>query len=136
MILRRLYLYLVSIAALAVLAFGLSALGQTLLVFALNSPDAQSNRTSLAGYSAAVVVAVAVGIYHFRVLRSDAAARPARIAPAPVLILPAEPTGLTPALEGDTGRHFELSVLGATEDDVHQALANLPPQASYKLRVK
>jgi len=81
-------------------------------------------------------VAVAVGIYHFRVLRSDAAARPARIAPAPVLILPAEPTGLTPALEGDTGRHFELSVLGATEDDVHQALANLPPQASYKLRVK
>jgi hypothetical protein len=24
-------------------------------------------------------------------------------------------------------------VVGATEDDVHQALANLPPQASYHL---
>jgi hypothetical protein len=26
-----------------------------------------------------------------------------------------------------------LAITDATEDDVHQALANLPPQASYKL---
>jgi len=28
---------------------------------------------------------------------------------------------------------YVLSVTDATEDDVHQALATLPPQASYKL---
>jgi hypothetical protein len=26
-----------------------------------------------------------------------------------------------------------LSITDATEDDIHQALASLPPQASYKL---
>ena len=30
-------------------------------------------------------------------------------------------------------RLFVLTITDATEDDVHQALANLPPQASYKL---
>jgi len=30
-------------------------------------------------------------------------------------------------------RRYVLSVSDATEDDVHQALANLPPHASYKL---
>jgi hypothetical protein len=30
-------------------------------------------------------------------------------------------------------RRYVLSVTDATEDDVHQALANLPPQAAYKL---
>jgi hypothetical protein len=33
----------------------------------------------------------------------------------------------------DHARRYVLSVTDATEDDVHQALANLPPQASYKL---
>jgi hypothetical protein len=30
-------------------------------------------------------------------------------------------------------RHFTLEVTDATEDDIHQALAALPPAASYKL---
>jgi len=30
-------------------------------------------------------------------------------------------------------RHYTLEVTDATDDDVHQALSDLPPQASYKL---
>jgi hypothetical protein len=88
---------------------------------------------------AIIVVAAAVGIYHWRVMRSDAAARPAtthatrEAVAAPVVIVPAAPADHSPALEVIPGQHFVLSVVGATEDDVHQALANLPPQASYKL---
>jgi hypothetical protein len=89
---------------------------------------------------AVIVVAAAIGIYHWRVMRSDAAARPAKIQPTiepaetPVVITPPAPTGHeVPTQPAPDGRLFELSVVGATEDDVHQALANLPPKASYKL---
>jgi hypothetical protein len=135
---RRLYLWAVLLAS--VLAVLGGAIGMLYVVFqqAFSTQPRLNDPANLAfGQSlAVVVVAVAVGIYHFRVLRSDAAARPAKTAPAPVLTLPAEPAPPAPALEVDAGRHFELSVVGATEDDVHQALANLPPQASYKLKVK
>ncbi|HYM96788.1 MAG TPA: DUF5671 domain-containing protein, partial [Candidatus Sulfotelmatobacter sp.] len=57
MILRRLYLYLVSAAALVLLAFGLAALGFTALLFFFNDPSAQDSRTSLAGFTAMVLVA-------------------------------------------------------------------------------
>jgi hypothetical protein len=30
-------------------------------------------------------------------------------------------------------RRYVLAITDATEDDLHQALANLPPHASYKL---
>ena len=36
-------------------------------------------------------------------------------------------------MAGRIPRRYVLAVTDATEDDVHQALANLPPQASYKL---
>ena len=58
MILRRLYLYLVSAAALAALAIGLSALGSTVLVFYFNGAAAQDSRTSLAIWTATAVVAL------------------------------------------------------------------------------
>ena len=48
MILRRLYLYLVSAAALVVLATGLVLLGGTILLFALNDPTAETSRGQLA----------------------------------------------------------------------------------------
>ncbi len=135
---RRLYLWAVLLASvLAVLGGGI---GMLYVVFqqAFSVQPRLNDTSNLAfGQSLAiVVVAAAVGIYHFRVLRSDSAARPPKVAPVPVLTLPAEPAPQATALDVDAGRHFELSVVGATEDDVHQALANLPPQASYKLRVK
>ena len=97
-------------------------------------------------YLAVIVVAAGVGIYHWRVLRADAAARPPRTADAPVTSLPAagmpvapvtsvEPTAAQPAPEtlGPHARRYTLVVTDATDDDVHQALAALPPQAGYKL---
>jgi hypothetical protein len=84
---------------------------------------------------AVVAVAAAVGLYHRRILRSDSASRhavPVAAAPAPgVTAAPADEPAPVP--ESTAGLHYALSVVGATEDDVHQALANLPPQASYHL---
>jgi hypothetical protein len=81
-----------------------------------------------------VVVAAAVAVYHLRVMRADAASRPpkheeaARQVTAPAVpAVPAAPSGPT------HGRRYVLTVDGATDDDVHQALAGLPPQASYQL---
>jgi len=64
-ILRRLYLYLVSAAALALLAGGLAALGATILLFVFNDPAADTNRGQLAVFTAMTVVALPVWGVHF-----------------------------------------------------------------------
>jgi hypothetical protein len=75
------------------------------------------------------------------VLRGDAASRPHR-EPAhppavPVTPVMATTTATLPAPEvvaaTPQSKRFILSVVDATEDDVHQVLANLPPAASYLL---
>ena len=65
MILRRLYLYLVSAAALIIVAAGLVLLGGTVLLFAFNDPSATYSRSSLAIYTAMSVVALPVWAVHF-----------------------------------------------------------------------
>ena len=82
MILRRLYLYLVSAAALGTLAVGLSALGYTVLMFVFNDPNAESSRGALAGASAATVVALLVWGAHFWFARRYAHRDPAERASA------------------------------------------------------
>jgi len=134
---RRLYLWAVLLAS--VLAVLGGAIGVLYVVFQqafsahprLNDPANLSFGQSLA----VVVVAVAVGMYHWRVLRSDASTRPAKTerVGAPAITLPSATPERRTAIEVAPGTHYELSVVGATEDDVHQALTNLPPQASYKL---
>ena len=52
MILRRLYLYVVSAAALTLLATGLTLLGGTILLFVFNDPSADSSRGQLAVFTA------------------------------------------------------------------------------------
>jgi hypothetical protein len=42
------------------------------------------------------------------------------------------PPGAVPEVDAD-GRRYTLVVHDATEDDIHQALAALPPKASYHL---
>jgi hypothetical protein len=92
-------------------------------------------------YLAVIIVAVGVGIYHFRVLRADGAARPPKVSAAPGAVVVHAPAGATapaaasPAAEALSphSRRYTLVVTDATEDDVHQALASLPPQASYHL---
>ncbi|MEA2656932.1 MAG: hypothetical protein QOI23_2297, partial [Chloroflexota bacterium] len=82
MILRRLYLYLVSAAALGTLAGGLSALGFTVLLFVFNDPNAEASRGALAGATAATVVALVVWGVHFWFARRYALRDPAERASA------------------------------------------------------
>ncbi len=139
---RRLYVWAALLGSiLAVLAGGVGMIN-SLLQQAFSAHPALSDRTNLdfGHYLAVVVVAAAVGAYHWRVLRADAAARPPKTAPPavaaarpPIVAEPAAPV----APSGDTvpanARRYTLVVSDATEDDVHQALAGLPPQASYHL---
>jgi hypothetical protein len=138
---RRLYLWAVLLVS--VLAILGGSIGMLYVVFQQvfsAQPRLNDSRNLSFGQSLAIVlVAVAIGIYHWSVMRSDALARHAKIATpapaveAPLITAPITPAEPTPVPEAAAGMHFELSVVGATEDDVHQALANLPPQASYKL---
>ncbi len=140
---RRLYVWAALLASvLAVLGSGIALLNVVLQqVFSANPRLDSASNLDFGHYLAVLVVAVIVAVYHVRVLRADSAARPARhepeVAPAP----PAAPTATVAAVPADAAapveathsKLFILTVTDATEDDVHQALANLPPQASYKL---
>jgi hypothetical protein len=43
------------------------------------------------------------------------------------------PATSTSASSTSRGKRYVLSVMDASEDDVHQALSTLPPAASYRL---
>lgn len=134
---RRIYLWVALLGSvLGVLGGGIGLLYVVFQqTFSLQPKLADPANLSFAQSLAVVVVAAAVGLYHWRILRSDAASRHA----VPVPPSAAAPADTAPvdepehAAEPAPGLHYALSVVGATEDDVHQALANLPPQASYRL---
>ena len=112
-------------------------------VFSAHPRLNDTNNLDFGHYLAVIVVAAGVGFYHWRVLRADAASRPPRaaVAPAPaaaavaVVATPSAAKEAAPAAEtlGPHARRYTLIVTDATDDDVHQALAELPPHASYKL---
>ena len=77
MILRRLYIYLVSAASLVVVAFGLTGLGSTFILFFLNDPEWQFSRSAIAGYAAAVIVGLPVWAIHMWIARRYALRDPA-----------------------------------------------------------
>lgn len=137
---RRLYVWAALLASvLAVLGSGIALLNVVLQqVFSasprLNSPE----NLNFGHFLAVLVVAIIVGMYHWRVLRMDAASRPVRHEPEVAPAIPATPVAaastVTAAPIATTqGKRYILSVVDASEDDVHQALANLPPHASYRL---
>ncbi|HET7418875.1 MAG TPA: DUF5671 domain-containing protein [Candidatus Dormibacteraeota bacterium] len=138
---RKLYVWAALLGSvLAVLGGGVT-LVYTVLQQAV-STQPKLNDTSNLGFAsslAVIVVAAGIGIYHWRVLRADAAARPARPAAAPAhpVVVASSPSVNKPAPAGEVlgphARRYTLVVTDASEDDVHQALASLPPQASYKL---
>jgi len=82
-ILRRLYIYLVSAASLVVLAIGIAGLGSTFLLFLFNDPSADYSRPVLASYAAAAIVALPVWGIHMwlasRFARRDPAERASAI---------------------------------------------------------
>jgi len=141
---RRLYVWAALLASvLAVLGGGVGMLNSLLQqLFSAHPTLKDTSNLDFGHYLAVIVVAAGVAVYHWRVLRADAAARPPRpaIAPraeAPPPLRTSEPgPAAVPApvaTEDQRSRHYTLVVSDATDDDVHQALAGLPPQASYKL---
>ena len=136
---RRLYVWAALLASvLVILAGGIGTLYAVLKqVFSGNPKLADASNLDFGHYLAVIVVAAAVGAYHWRVLRADAAARPPKLAVAPAVIAEAAPQPVAPinptASANSHSRRFVLAITDATEDDVHQSLANLPPHASYKL---
>jgi hypothetical protein len=138
---RRLYVWAALLASvLVILGAGVGMLNALLQqVFSANPKLNDPGNLDFGHYLAVIVVAAGVGVYHWSVLRADAAARPPRVVvvQAPAVVAVAAPAAVpihTAELVTDPhSRHYVLSVTDATEDDVHQALASLPPQASYKL---
>jgi len=138
---RRLYVWAALLASvLAVLGSGIALLNVVLQqVFSANPRLNSTDNLDFGHYLAVLVLAVAVGFYHWRVLRADAASRPAKAEPeaaAPVIAAAPATSAPAPAAEPPAppiGKRYILSVVDATDDDVHQALASLPPAASYHL---
>ncbi len=142
---RRLYVWAALLGSvLAVLGGGvgmINALFQQL--FSAHPHLNDPSNLDFGHYMGVIVVAAGVAVYHLRVLRADAAARPPKpavpAAAAPPAVAaapraPAVPAALMPAQElGPNARLYTLVVTDATEDDIHSALANLPPQAGYRL---
>ncbi len=141
---RRLYVWAALLASvLAVLGGGVGMLNSLLQQLFSSHPTLKDpSNLDFGHYLAVILVAAGVAVYHWRVLRADAAARPPKpaVAPAAQAAAPA-PTSeghapVTPApvaMEGSHSRRYTLVVTDATDDDVHQALGGLPPQAGYKL---
>ena len=108
-------------------------------LFSAHPNLADTTNLDFGRYLAVVVVAAGIGVYHWRVLRADGAARPPKAAVQPPHAAPVVPATThedaapAAAAVGPHSRRYTLVVTDATEDDVHQALANLPPQANYHL---
>lgn len=134
---RRLYVWAALLASvLATIGAGVGMLAAVLRqVFSARPTLADSANLDFGHYLGVLIVAAAVGIYHWRVLRADAAARPAQHAPEPAAAVAVAVPAVVPAPEvaDPNTRRYVLSVTDATEDDVHQALSSLPPHAAYKL---
>jgi len=138
---RKLYVWAALLGSiLAVLGGGVGLLNALLRqLFSAHPNLADTTNLDFGRYLAVVVVAAGIGVYHWRVLRADGAARPPRAAVQPPHAAPVVPAitheDAAPAAEvvGPHSRRYTLVVTDATEDDVHQALANLPPQANYHL---
>jgi len=98
-----------------------------LLALVLATTDSGGNAPLVdMGHALSVIlVATAIGIYHWRVLRSDSAARPATSLEA------ATPS---PVYGGEQGGGVVLTITGATEEEIRRALADLPKNASFTIR--
>jgi hypothetical protein len=143
---RRLYVWAgLLVSVLAVFGSGIALLNVVLQqVFSATPRLNTTANLDFGHYLAVLLVAVFIGIYHWRVLRADAATRPAKHEVEPARALSAVPAAIDstfadstapsrPAVATANNRRYVLSVMDATEDDVHQALSNLPPAASYRL---
>lgn len=118
---RRLYLYAALLGSVLALLASAATLVYRVLGLVLATTDASSGAAvvDIGRAVAVILVAVMLGFYHWRVLRSDAAARPVAEAPAQT----AAPVD-----------QFSLEIRGANEEAIRRVLAGLPPGATYSLQ--
>ena len=137
---RRLYVWAALLGSVLVVIGGGVGMINALLqqVFSAHPKLNDTTNLDFGHYLAVIIVAAGVGFYHWRVLRTDAAARPPKSAVAPIAVVAQSPAAAaapapTREVPSPYSRRYILVVTDATEDDVHSALASLPPQANYKL---
>jgi heme/copper-type cytochrome/quinol oxidase subunit 2 len=136
---RRLYVWAALLASVLVMLGGGVGMLYAVLrqVFSANPRVSDTANLDFGHYLAVIIVAAVVGAYHWKVLRADAAARPPKVDQARAMVddvAPQPVAAIHPTASANSHTHrYVLAITDATEDDVHQALANLPPHASYKL---
>ncbi|MBI4213551.1 MAG: hypothetical protein HY534_04510 [Chloroflexi bacterium] len=114
---RRLYLFATLAACVLALLIGGAALIKTVVDSVLAASFGQTAK-SIAPAASAIVVASGLGAYHWRVLQLDVAEGASGEAELPASEAP-EP--------------LRVEVTGASEGELRQALAHLPPGTSYSI---
>jgi hypothetical protein len=131
---RRLYLYATLLGSvLAVLISG-AVFVYRLLALVLGTSDAAGGAAvvDMGRALSVILVGAAIGLYHWRVLRADSAARPTVTSPA----AHEDQHGTIPSpLAGEgKGGGFVVTITGASEEQIRRILANLPDGANYTIQ--
>ena len=115
---RRLYLYASLLGSVLAALIAAAVFVYRLLALVLGTSDATAGAplVDMGKAASVIVVAAVIGLYHWRALRSDSAARPA---PAPRRAV--------------IDRDVHLIITGASEDEVRRLLGGLPEGASYSI---
>jgi hypothetical protein len=124
---RRLYLYATLLGSVLAALISGAIFVYRLLALVLATSDAASGAPviDMGRAMAVILVAAAIGLYHWRVLRSDGAAR-AALAPVSAVASPAYGEGL--------GGGMVVTITGATEQEIRQALSKLPDGAQFTIK--
>ncbi len=115
---RRLYLYGALLGTVLAILISAATLIYRLLgvLLATTGADSGAAVVDIGRAASVVMVAAALGLYHWRIMRADAAARPAA---------PSQPVSAP--------EQFSLEIRGASEEQIRRALGGLPGGASYSL---
>ncbi len=115
---RRLYLYGALLGSVLAILVSAATLVYRLLgvLLATTGADSGAAVVDIGRAASVVIVASALGLYHWRIVRADAIARPA--AAAQPIAAPEQ---------------FSLQIRGASEAEIRRALGGLPDAASYSL---
>jgi hypothetical protein len=115
---RRLYLYAALLGSVLALLTSGAILVYRLLGIVLALSDAGSGAAviDIGRATAVILVAAALGLYHWRILRQDAATRPTLAQPS-----------------ADGRGDFDIAVKGASEEELRRLLNGLPRGATYSL---
>src|SRR5438552_3785871 len=118
---RRLYLYASLLGSVLAALIAGAVFVYRLLALLLGTSDAAAGAplVDMGKAASVIVVAAAIGLYHWRALRSDAAARPVPVPRRAVI-----------------DRDVHLIITGASEDEVRRLLGGLPEGASYSIDTK